>query len=429
MFAVVGGGAAGSAAAFVLSRAGHDVVLFEASDDLGGRTQTVQRDGFGVELGAIYMLNSYTRCIELLADSGTPDLLTPWSPLAGLWDGSNLHPIRYDYVPSFFKLPMLSFRDKARLALRAVLAIAGPAPDPFETDSLADFDRGEDMETWARTRLGDNAFEYFVRPLIEPSFGTDCRDLSVPYLQGIMKRAHLAKFFLPRDGMGSVCAALTRNVDVRLGVEVVAVDLDGAEVVVSTAQGETSRVDGVIVATDAARAAGLLESCLGATEVQALRSAPYASMAHVNLRWVKNPWPANEFEMLLPIGAGPRPLLGTIVKTSATSQLVPAGGCMTNSYFSSAATRELTDDELIETALRHVGETLGKGFPDPVAEVFGIERALAICPPGHYRAMQELRNKMPARIGIAGDYLAHLGVETAVVSGERAARRLLGESV
>ncbi len=51
MFAVVGGGAAGSAAAFVLSRAGHDVVLFEASDDLGGRTQTVQRDGFGGRTG------------------------------------------------------------------------------------------------------------------------------------------------------------------------------------------------------------------------------------------------------------------------------------------------------------------------------------------------------------------------------------------
>ncbi len=261
------------------------------------------------------------------------------------------------------------------------------------------------METWARTRLGDNAFEYFVRPLIEPSFGTDCRDLSVPYLQGIMKRAHLAKFFLPRDGMGSVCAALTRNVDVRLGVEVVAVDLDGAEVVVSTAQGETSRVDGGDRRHGrCARRRSTRVRSGGATEVQALRSAPYASMAHVNLRWVKNPWPANEFEMLLPIGAGPRPLLGgTIVKTSATSQLVPAGGCMTNSYFSSAATRELTDDELIETALRHVGETLGKGFPDPVAEVFGIERALAICPPGgHYRAMQELRNKMPARIGIAG---------------------------
>lgn len=86
MFAVVGGGAAGSAAAFVLGQAGHEVVLFEAADVLGGRTRTVQRNGFGVEVGAIYMLNSYAKCIELLDASGDQNLLESWSPLAGLWD-------------------------------------------------------------------------------------------------------------------------------------------------------------------------------------------------------------------------------------------------------------------------------------------------------------------------------------------------------
>ncbi|MHA7664771.1 FAD-dependent oxidoreductase [Mycolicibacterium sp. HS_4_1] len=262
------------------------------------------------------------------------------------------------------------------------------------------------MESWARRKLGDGLFECFVRPLIEPSFGVDCRDLSTPYLQGIMKRAHRAKFFLPRDGMGGVCTALTRGTDVRLGAEVESVEHDRDRVVVIQVDGTKVRVDGVVVATDARRAAGLLETVLGEESLRALNTAPYASMAHVNLRWSRDPWPENNFEMLLPIGAGPRPLLGTIVKKSTTSRLVPSGACMTNSYFSSKATQDLTNDELIETALRHVAETLGKGFSEPDAEVFSFERALAISPPGHYLTMKHLRDAMPARVGIAGDYLA-----------------------
>ncbi|MCP3810821.1 FAD-dependent oxidoreductase [Mycobacteriaceae bacterium Msp059] len=425
MFAVVGGGAAGSAAAFVLKRAGHGVVLFEASDSLGGRTRTVQRDGFGVEVGAIYMLNSYAKCIELLNDSGARNLLEPWSPLAGLWDGRSLHPVQYDYMPSFFKMPMLTLRDKVRLTVRAAQSIVSRAPEPFETDSLAQFDKGENMEVWARRRLGDPLFECLVRPLIEPSFGTDCRELSVPYLQGVMKRAHRAKFFLPWEGMGSVCSALTRGIDVRLGAEVTGIESGRDGVKIVTADASALHVEGVVVATDARRAAQLLETVLEPATVQALNSAPYASMAHVNLRWRRNPWPGNKFEMILPIGTGPRQLLGTIVKSSASSRLVPPGACMTNSYFSSRATQDLTNDELIDTALRHVAETLGKDFPEPEAEVFTSDRALAICPPGHYHAMKQLRDTVPARVAIAGDYLAHLGVETAVVSGDRAARRLL----
>ncbi|MEH3138962.1 MAG: FAD-dependent oxidoreductase, partial [Mycobacterium kyogaense] len=243
-------------------------------------------------------------------------------------------------------------------------------------------DRGEDMETWARRRLGDTLFECFVRPLIEPSFGTDCRDLSVPYLQGIMKRAHRAKFFLPRDGMGELCVALTRDVKVELQTEVEAVDARTDKVEVRTSDGEVLTAEGIVVATDSVSAATILAPNLDEQSVKALRSAPYASMAHVNLRWAEDPLPDNEFEMLLPVGTGPRPLLGTIMKTSRTSRLVPAGARMTDSYFSSEATRTLSDDELINVALQHVSDIYGCDLPDTVAEVFSIDRALAVSPPG-----------------------------------------------
>ncbi|MCF6388700.1 FAD-dependent oxidoreductase [Mycobacterium sp. MBM] len=417
---------AGCAAAATLAHSGRPVTLLEAGDTLGGRTRTVARGGFDVEVGAIYLLNSYDRTIAMLADAGCSDLLTGWSPLAGLWDGKRLHAIRYDYIPSVLASSLLSTGDKVRLAARALQTIVSWAPDPFETDSLAAFDTGEDMESWARRRLGDNLFECFVRPLIEPSFGTDCRDLSIPYLQGLMKRAHRAKFLLPRAGMGSLCAELARGAQVRLGTEATSVSVrpDGS-VLVGVADGTSLPAAGVVVATDSATAAGLLGDSVSADARRVLTEAPYASMAHVNLRWGRDPWPDNAFEMLLPVGAGPRDILGTIVKTARTPAPVPAGARMTDSYFSSEATRRLDDDELIVLALRHVGEILGSGYPRPHAEVFRFDRALATCPPGHYARMRALRASMPPPIRLAGDYLAHLGVETAVVSGERAARQLL----
>ncbi len=428
MFAVVGGGAAGSAAAFVLTRAGHHVVLFEASDCLGGRARTVWRDDFGVEVGAVFAVNTYAKTIEFLNDSGSRGLLVPWSPLTGLCDGNSVYPVRHDHLHSVFRLPMLSLRDKLRLTARAAQAIYGPAPEPFETDSLAQFDLGENLEEWSRRRLGDKPFEYVVRPLIEASFGTDCRDLSVPYTQAMLHRGHRVKYFLPRDGMSSICNALTRGTEVRLGAEVTAIERDGDDVVVLTADHAAQRFDGVVIATDAPRAAGLLKDLVQLEILRALESAPYASMAHVNLRWIRNPWPDNKFGMLLPVGPGPRALLATIVTTSEKSRLVPSGACMTNSYFSSKATRELTWHEMVETALRHIADTLGTGFAGPDVEVFSFERALAISPPGHYRSMANLRDSLPRQIAIAGDFLAHLGVEAAVSSGARAAQRLVPTS-
>jgi protoporphyrinogen/coproporphyrinogen III oxidase len=44
--AVVGAGPAGCAAAYFLRRQGHEVVLFETQDHVGGRTSQLQREGF-----------------------------------------------------------------------------------------------------------------------------------------------------------------------------------------------------------------------------------------------------------------------------------------------------------------------------------------------------------------------------------------------
>lgn len=49
--AVVGAGISGLVSAYVLAKAGVEVVLFEKEDYLGGHSKTVNFDGFDLDLG------------------------------------------------------------------------------------------------------------------------------------------------------------------------------------------------------------------------------------------------------------------------------------------------------------------------------------------------------------------------------------------
>src|SRR5215212_11752265 len=48
---VLGGGPAGLTAGYLLAKAGNDVLVFEAEDQVGGLAKTVERDGYRFDLG------------------------------------------------------------------------------------------------------------------------------------------------------------------------------------------------------------------------------------------------------------------------------------------------------------------------------------------------------------------------------------------
>ena len=70
---VVGGGLTGLATALGLTRAGHDVQLFEASGRAGGAVASIERDGFVMEQGAGSLRGAHRDVYQLLADAGVTD--------------------------------------------------------------------------------------------------------------------------------------------------------------------------------------------------------------------------------------------------------------------------------------------------------------------------------------------------------------------
>ena len=69
--AVIGGGISGLASAFVLAKAGVDVVLYEKEDSLGGHAKTITIDGVDLDLGFtlfnhVSVTLTYSFCLFIL---------------------------------------------------------------------------------------------------------------------------------------------------------------------------------------------------------------------------------------------------------------------------------------------------------------------------------------------------------------------------
>lgn len=315
---------------------------------------------------------------------------------------------------------MLTRGDKARLLRKTLSIMASPAPAPYDTDSLAAFDRGETMEAWSRRELGDRVHEYLVRPWVEPAFGVGTERLSVPFILGVLKRAYRARFAVPSTGIGDICDVFTRDVDVRTNVAVTKVSTNADGVEVEFGEGSIS-VDAAVVATDGDTAAAILGDRIDPHIAREMREAPYSTMVHATVGFARDPWPAAPYDMVLPVGPGEHPVVGIILLGRKSPNAVPAGGQAVDVYFNERFSSAATDDEVRARAVGAIEAMLGHAPAPAFVDVFRYERALALSPPGHYARMQTVRRSMPPHIRLAGDYLAHLGIETAVVTGERAA--------
>ena len=70
--AIIGGGPAGCAAAYTLQKNNIDFELFEAADEVGGRTKQLHRnDGYNLGTGALFHMGGiYPRTMALLREMG-----------------------------------------------------------------------------------------------------------------------------------------------------------------------------------------------------------------------------------------------------------------------------------------------------------------------------------------------------------------------
>lgn len=179
---VIGGGISGLSTAFYLQKKGKenglslDITLIEKSETLGGKVQTLHRDGFVIEKGPDSFMARKLPIIDLSKELGLEDQLVGTNPKAKktyILHNGDLHPmppglilgIPTELTP-FLKTGLISPLGKARAAMDLFL----PRRKESSDESLGNF---------LQRRLGKEVLDHIAEPLLAGIYAGDTRSLSL----------------------------------------------------------------------------------------------------------------------------------------------------------------------------------------------------------------------------------------------------------
>jgi protoporphyrinogen/coproporphyrinogen III oxidase len=422
---VIGAGPAGAAAAHELRSHGVNPVVLEAADGIGGRTRTVSYNGFQIDSGAIFVMGSYARTLSFLRASGHHRDMGRWRADTAVLDevGTRTR-VRFDRPWTLLRMPQLSWRDRLRAAAAIGRLALTAGAGPFTLEELVRANERDTLAAWARRELGDASFEYLVRPLMGPLTGADPDQISAAFTIALMHQVTRTQLTVPSGGMGQIARWLLEGSEVRLSTPADSLTHDDDGVAVETPTG-TLHADAVIVATDVSRAIGLLEGQVSSEIDAALRAVTPIKAHHVLLGYTRDPWPDSPYDLVVRAGAGAHHDYGALLNGRRVPGSVPHGAQSVSIYFDDVQAAGASEEQLIAKAVDAVQQGFGPA-PSPDFHIdFAMDVALIAPTPGHYQRMLAMRDAMPPRVRLAGDYLTHSGVEGAVRSGENAARDVL----
>ncbi len=285
---VVGGGVAGLVAARDLASAGRDVLLLEASPQVGGKLRSGEVAGLIVDVGAEAMLARRPEGLDLAAELGA-EVVHPTAATSGVWSRGALRAL----PRSLMGVPL----DLDQLAASGVLSPAGLARVADERTTEVDDDVS--VGDLVAARLGDEVVERLVEPLLGGVYAGHARGLSaaaaVPQLLAMARRGGLleqaaalpvstAPVFATLDGGMGRLPGLVRDsggFEVRTSATVRALartPSGWALTVGPTTHPETLEAAAVVLATPSAPTARLLDEVApsAAAELAAIESASVA---------------------------------------------------------------------------------------------------------------------------------------------------------
>ncbi|MFB6188900.1 MAG: NAD(P)/FAD-dependent oxidoreductase [Halapricum sp.] len=183
MIGVVGGGIAGLAAAYRLQQHGHDVQVFEASDDLGGLAATYETAGDRIEKFYHHLSKSEGTILELAEELGI-DVEWRYKSDSFYVEGT-VYPM--DKPWEILAYPYLSIYDKFRLAmLVSEIDVRGLKPRFDTYEHLEDFE-DVPIKDFLLDHTTKGVYEYFWEPLLDAKFGSRKEDVSAAWLLGRVK--------------------------------------------------------------------------------------------------------------------------------------------------------------------------------------------------------------------------------------------------
>jgi phytoene dehydrogenase-like protein len=407
---IVGAGLAGLTCANVLRERGAEVAVFEASDGVGGRVRTDERDGFLLDRGFQVYFTAYPVARRHL-DHGALDF-RDFDPGAivrrGVEQSVLSDPLRDPkaLVPSLLS-DAATLGDKLRtldLAARTSTTGSSAGAEDGETDTSM-------LEYLKTAGLSERYIGSFFRPF----YGgiTLNRELttSARVLRFTLKMLATGRTVVPALGMGEIPRQLASHLPedaIQLNSPVEELLQEGERMAGVRVAGNEHEADAVVVATDAPTAGALTGEAM-----------PEGAVGEVCVYYETDG-----------LGSGKKILLnsedGAFVNNAAEMSNISEKYAPPDRHLLYAVAlsgMDLPDAELYRRGI----EDLSRWYPDADFRPLALRRipyGQFAQPPGIYSRLPENRTKTPGLV-LAGEYTEDSSINGSMLSGEKAAEAVM----
>ena len=436
--AVVGAGPAGLTAAFRLARAGLSVTVLEAHASVGGRTRTDEVDGCRIDVASQLFASVYTRFLRVLREAGAAGLCVHGSGRDALWREGKAHEVVYGSPTSMLASGALPFGLKLKLGASYLPYLHRHAEalrmDALEAAAAAGLDR-ESIAAWGEREMGRGFVALLAAPLLQTMYGTTAEEASAGFYHALARQGISLDVLALRGGAQGFCAALAAAVraaggEVRTGTVVRGLRADDAGVEV-TGDGWSERFAAIVVATSAPAARALIgDAAPAAAEwLSGVETRPSATVALVLDRPVGTRWFGLSF------ARGESRVLAAVCSQEAkeAEMAAPGRGTLLALPLPHAGPRLM--EATAEDAVKAILPDLAKPFPRIESAICAVrvyrwDPAWTVFRAGSLQHLARFGGvALPPRLALAGDYLRAPNVEGAVISGLRAAERVLSNTL
>ncbi len=458
--AVVGGGIAGLATAYELTKQAREqklslsVDLFESRDRLGGVILTERQGDYVLDAGPDAMLTLKPAALDLCRELGLGDEIIPTRDEdrgVALYSRGKLRSLPYGTgsswvrkIGAYMNSGVVSWGAKVRMAGDLLL----PRGAPRDDESMADF--------FGR-RLGREAVERIIDPLIAGIYSGDPDRLSIystfpRFPQMVAKNRSLLLTMLKapqssrsdgrtlpvfcslRDGLDRLVEAISQQLDsdrVFLGTEVTSVRKADGGYVLSTPEGNRDGYTDVVLAVPAWVAARQLAEEFGPV-TDAMESIRYVSSGAVFFAYRRSDVGdrLRGYGFLVPDCEGRR-INGATWISNKFEHRSPPDGFLVRCYIGgdrTAAQLKLDDAGMIAMCREELREIAGITAEPVFARVYRWQRSNPQYDVGHAERSRWIDAALAQHPGlhVTGSGFRGIGLPDCVKDGRETARRLVG---
>jgi phytoene dehydrogenase-like protein len=399
--AVVGAGLAGLVCARALARAGRDVHIFEAAEEIGGKMRTeIHREGFRLDHGFHVFLTGYPS-VRKEIDLAKLDIRA-FQPGCVVFKDGRFHPL--SETAEALRFPLATLGDKLRLR-RLRSADPGKVQDRSTLEHLRSLG------------FSGKCIESLFRPLFGGVFLDRSLSNSSRYFASIMRAFFAGPVGIPRNGINTVPALVASEIppgSIHLGCPVDAVRVEGRRIVGLTVGGQEINAETVILACGASEAARLSGLEVAAPEARGMTVVYYTTAQ-----------PPTQDARLFIRGDAEGVTNHFAVLTNVAPELAPAG-----QHLLMGAILGVPEDHDGAIADR-VRDEMAWWFPHGMTHTwrwlrtFKLPAAQWAYPPGTAAHLPQSRTGIDGLL-LAGDITEEPSVDGAIRSGLAAAESALG---